>query len=216
MKRMSTTLVTAAILFIVVPSRAEAGAPNYECEAGGYRFGIDQHRRGGIGRINTREVVPVSYASLDQNGPSLDATTTFNGKPAAIQVRGTGSSMTVTTGGRTLSGACAFVPGNFALGQVMAPHIVVRTAPSDSAAVAVMLHRGSLVWSPGRFNDATGKLEGTEDWTQLRVVLRIEGGAKNGEEQMGMGTEVGLDGRSSIVNGWVRVTDVKLIGPPGP
>ena len=71
-------------------------------------------------------------------------------------------------GGRHVNGACAFVPGNFALGHVSASRLVVRTTPADDATVVAVVRKGSLLWSPGRFNETTRLYdEETDGWTRV-------------------------------------------------
>ena len=203
---------------VAFPGRAVAGAPNYECRAGSYEVGIDQHRRAGVIRSGRSSVQPMPFVESDQNGPSLDLVATVDGRESRVAVRGTGSRMTLTTGGRSVTGACTFVPGNFALGHVSASRLVVRTTPNDDATVVTVVRKGSLLWSPGRFNETTRLYDAeTEGWTRVRVVLRVRGGSRRGGEQtLGMGDGAGLDGRSLIVEGWARVEGLTLLGPPGP
>ena len=210
-------IVPAALLLVAFPGRAGAGAPNYECRAGSYEIGIDQHRRAGLIRAGGASVQPMPFVQSDQNGPSLDLIATVGGRKSRVTVRGTGSRMTLTTGGRSVTGACVFVPGNFALGYVSASNLVVRTTPADDATVVTVGRKESLVWSPGRFNQASRQYEGTDDWTRVRVVLLVRGGSRRGGEQaLGMGDASGLDGRSLVVEGWARVEGLSMLGPAEP
>ena len=210
-------LLPPSLLLLAFPGIAVAGAPNYECRAGSYRMGIDQHRSAGLSRTDRASVQAMPFSESDQNGPSLDLVATIDGRTSQVVVRGTGSSMSLTTGRRHFTGACAFIPGNFALGHVTASRLAIRTRPADDAAAVMFIGKGSLVWSPGRFNETTGRIEGTDAWTRVRVILRVRGRTPAGGEQaLGMGDAAGLDGRSQTVEGWSRVEGLSLIGPAGP
>ena len=221
-----TTLRSRVLLLALVPvlmvgagvDSAAGGAPNYECRAGAHQIGIDQHRRAGLSRRDGASVEPMPFADGDQSGSSLKLVATIAGKESPIEVRGYGTWMSLATGGVQHVGSCAFVPGNFVLGQVSTSKVVIRTQPSDVAEVVTIIKKGSLVWTtPGRVNDATGLSEGDAGWTRLRVVLNVSGGAANGGQQMlGMGDAAGLDGRSQLVQGWARVDGLTMLGPPGP
>lgn len=114
-------------------------------------------------------------------------------------------------------GACAFVPGDLALGYVTARFALLRSAPVDDAAPLARLRQRSLVWSSGRLDEQTGQMLGTPEWTRFRAVLTVRGGRKSGGPQrLGMGTGAGRDGASTIVEGWGRLADVSMLGPPGP
>jgi hypothetical protein len=208
--------VTAVALLVTPAMGSQAGAPNYECQAGPYRIGIDQHRRAGLVRIGQGAVQPMPFSQLhDQNGASLKLGVDLPGTDGVMAITGYGSSMTLQIGSRTYRGECAFVPGNFVLGQVTATRAMVRTDPDDASDVVADARRGSLVWSPGRFDEAANAMRGTEEWTQLRTVLTIRGGAAGGGEQViGMGQASGLDGGSTVVNGWVRVARISLLANP--
>lgn len=108
--------ISAVVLATIAGAQpANAGAPNYECRAGPYSIGIDQHRRAGLARFSGGAVQSASFVTTDQNG------------------------------------------------------------------------------------------------------LSVRGGRKSGGQQrLGMGTAAGLDGASTIVEGWGRLTDVSMLGPPGP
>ena len=196
---------------------ANAGAPNYECRAGPYSIGIDQHRRAGLARFSGGAVQSASFVTTDQNGSTLDLTAEVAGRRLVIAIRGTGSTMTLRRSGRTMSGACAFVPGDHVLGYVTAPFLLLRSAPVDDAAPVARLRQRSLVWTSGRFDAPTGQMLGTPEWTRFRAVLSVRGGRKSGgQRRVGMGTAAGLDGASTIGEGWGRLTDVSMLGPPGP
>jgi hypothetical protein len=207
---------TVVVLLVTPAVTSQAGAPNYECQAGAYRIGIDQHRRAGLVRIGRGAIQPMPFNELqDQNGASLKLGVDLPGTDGVISITGYGSSMTLQIGSRTYRGECAFVPGNFVLGHVTATKAMVRTDPDDKAAVVTDAHRGSLVWSFGRFDEAANAMRGTEEWTQLRTVLTIRGGAAGGGEQaIGMGQASGLDGGSTVLNGWVRVARISLLANP--
>ena len=206
------------VLTVLTGARpATAGAPNYECRAGSYRIGIDQHRRGGLTRVAGNSVRRVSFRTTDQNGPTLDLIADDDSQRLVVAVRGYGSTMTLGVGATLVTGACAFIPGNFVLGYVSAPTLVLRTAPDDGASEVARYRQRSLVWSSGRFDEQTGQMVGTPEWTRLRVVGIVRGGTPSGgRQQLGMGPSSGLDGASTIVEGWGRRTDVSMLGPPGP
>ena len=215
--RWTAIAAIAGTAIISTAGPAFAGAPNYECRAGSQRLGIDQHRRSGLSRLRLGPVQPAVFADSNQDGSGLDLTYRVAGQAMTAQVRGYGSSVVLRIGEGTVSGACALVPGNFALGSVTARRLVVRSTPAVDGAVVTIVGRRSLVWSSGRVDVVTGRLEGTEDWTRVRVVLSIRGGGKSGGDQLpGMGDIAGLDGRSTVVDGWVRVAGIELLGPPGP
>ncbi len=196
---------------------ASAGAPNYECRAGGYSFGIDQHRRAGLARVSGGAVRSASFVTTDQDGSTLDLTAEVEGRRWNLAIRGTGRSMTLRVSGRTIAGACAFVPGDHALGHVTAPFLLLRSTPADDAVPVARLRQRSLVWSSGRLDEQSGQVLGTPEWTRFRAVLRVRGGAASGGPQrLGMGATAGLDGASTIVEGWGRLADVSMLGPPGP
>ena len=210
-------LLIAAALAMGVAARAEAGAPNYECQAGRLRIGIDQHRRAGLARVTGGSVQAVTFVDANQNGPSLDLTVTINSRKATVRVRGTGSAMSIADSGGTVNGSCAFVPGDHALGHVTASKLVLRASPSVDATHVAVVARGSLVWSAGRFDEPSGRMLGTTDWTRIRAVVSIRGGSVDGGDQvLGMGSAAGRDGRSVVIDGWARMEGIKLLGPPGP
>ena len=216
-RRTCAAAVIAGTAIIATAGPAFAGAPNYECRVGSQRLGIDQHRRSGLSRLGLGPVQPAVFTDSNQDGSALDLTYSVAGQAMTAQVRGFGSSIVLRIGEGTVSGACAFVPGTFALGTVTARRLVVRSTPAADGTVVTIVGRRSLVWSSGRVDVVTGRLEGTEDWTRVRVVLTIRGGAKSGGDQLpGMGDIAGLDGRSTVVDGWVRVSGIELLGPPGP
>jgi hypothetical protein len=195
--------------------RAPAGAPNYECRIGTYRIGIDQHRGGVLLRADGGAAVAAAIDDAHQDGSSLDLSVTLGARPARISVRGTGTSAALLVGGRRMSGACAFVPGDFALGRVSVGAIAVRSTRDDGASVLAVLRRGSLVWAAPSI-DAAGAV-GQRGLAPVRAVLRIRGGAAGGAEPaIDMGAAAGLDGRSSVIDGWASSAGVTLLGSPGP
>lgn len=209
--------MVSVVALLTVATPAQAGAPNYECRAGSYRIGIDQHRRAGLTRVNGGDVRKTSFANTDQNGSTLNLIATVDSQRLSVAIRGTGSTMSLGVGRHTISGSCAFVPGNFVLGYVTAPALVLRTSPSDMSPEVGRYVRSSLVWSSGRFDEQTGQMVGTADWARFRMIVRVRGGtAHGGDQQLGMGTSAGLDGAATIVEGWARLTDVSMLGPPGP
>ena len=214
--RWTAIAVIAGTAIISTAGPAFAGAPNYECRAGSQRLGIDQHRRSGLSRLRLGPVQPAVFTDSNQDGGSLDLTYSVAGQAITAQVRGYGSSVVLHIGEGTVGGACTFVPGDFTLGTVTARRLVVRSTPAADGSVVTIVGRRSLVWSYRRFDATTGRWLGTDDWTRVRVVLAIRGGAKSGGDQLpGMGAIAGLDGRSTVVDGWVRVAGIELLGPPG-
>ncbi len=195
---------------------ASAGAPNYECQAGPYRIGIDQHRRAGLVRVGRSAVqaMPLVYQS-DQNGDSLVLAVGLPGnKNGLIAIREYGKAMSLHVGSRRYSGSCAFVPGNYVLGAVTGSHALVGSTPEGDD-VVVKLRRGSLVWSAGRFDEEAKEMRGTPDQAQLRVVLDVRGGGVDGEaEKFGIGSAFGRDGRSTVLNGWGKLAPLSMLPNP--
>ena len=210
------TLITMAAT-LAPGLAAEAGAPNYECAIGSFRIGIDQHRRAGLSRSVGSSVQPMAFVEADQNGPTLRLAAKLKGSDALFDLRGSGSGASLSYRGRTRQGSCAFIPGDFALGQVTGRQLVLRSDPSDSAIAILPVRQRSLVWSSGRLDAVRQEMRGTADWAYFRVVLRVKGGSVGGGPvRLGMGQLAGLDGRSTIVEGWGRIADVSMLGPPGP
>ncbi len=207
--------VVAAVLGMA--ARAEAGAPNYECSIGKLQIGIDQHRRAGLVRTHGGMVEAMPFVDSYQNGSALDISAQINGVVTRVAVTRYGakaSYQTVTDAG---NGACAFIPGDFALGQVTSNLLVLRRDPDDASPVVATMKQQSLVWSSGRYDEVRREMRGTDEWAKFRVVLRVRGGAlAGGPEQVGMGQLAGLAGRSTLMEGWGRVADVVMLGPPGP
>jgi hypothetical protein len=216
MRSARTAVITVVTLVAFGTGRVEAGAPNYECQAGPYRLGIDQHRNAGLVRDGRGPVVPMTFTDTDQNGPSLDLSAQIGRDATTVRVRGTGSSVQLHIAGKRYAGVCAFVPGDFALGRVTARKLVARRSPAEISEVVAVLHRGSLIWSQGGFDETTKQVAPT-GWIRVRVVLALHGGSRSGgEQQLGMGATAGLDAASSLFEGWVRTTSVAMLGPPGP
>lgn len=62
-----------------------------------------------------------------------------------------------------------------------------------------------------------GTQRGDAGMVRVRVVLRVRNGrVGGGEQQLGMGSASGLDGRSTVIDGWVRTGGIEWSGPPGP
>jgi hypothetical protein len=216
-KFLRVVIVSAFAIAITFAEPAVAGAPNYECAIGSFRIGIDQHRRAGLVRERGAAVQSLPFVEADQNGPMLGLAVKLHGADARVNVRDTGRTASLSRGARTHRGACAFIPGDFALAEVTARRLVLRVDPDDSAPSVMQLKQRSLVWSSGRFDAARQEMRGTQEWARFRAVLQVRGGAVDGgPEPLGMGQLAGLDGRSTIVEGWGRVADVTMLGPPGP
>jgi hypothetical protein len=213
---MVTVLIAVGVLLAHTDLPASAGAPNYECESGPYRIGIDQHRRGGLVRVGRGPVHAMPFVGVaDQSGESLGLTVQLPLGEGRIRVAGYGATMTLNVNGQTYHGACAFVPGNFVLGHVTARSTNLNVDPTKTSTVIASPRFGSLMWSSGRFDEAANELRGSADWSQFRVVLAIRGGATEGGSQLpGMGQAAGLDGRSEVVNGWGQVATVTLLPNP--
>ncbi len=195
-----------------LPTVAEAGAPNYECEAGPWRFGIDQHRRAGLVRLPDQTVVRTQLHDGDQNGSSLNVTLTTESVSLESQISGFGKwlSLTVSEGDTktSFSGVCVFVPGNFILAHVTAASLVVRTRASSIAPVLAAVSRRGLVWVATPEGSPSVPDPFTHGgWARVRVVYSI----RSGPQQLGIGNDVGLDGPSSIVQGWGRVGSLTLV-----
>ncbi len=202
----------AVALVLGVPTVAEAGAPNYECEAGPWRFAIDQHRSAGLTRLADQTVVQMVVKDGDQNGSSLNVTLSTESLSLNSQITGYGKSLTLTvTEGAsttTYSGACAFVPGNFILGHVSGARLTVRTRASKSSPTLAMVSRHGLVWaaapegSPSDPNPVSN-----EGWARVRVVYAI----RSGSQDISIGNDVGLEGPSTVAQGWGRVGAMTLV-----
>ena len=200
-----------------VAGRAEAGAPNYECSIGRLQIGIDQHRRAGLARMRGGTVTAMTFVDSYQNGPVLDVSAQISGVVTQVAVTRYGAKASYQRGSDAGNGACAFIPGDFALGQVTSNLLVLRRDPDDASPVMAQMKQQSLVWSSGRYDEARREMRGTDEWAKFRVVLRVRGGSlAGGPEQVGMGQLAGLAGRSTLIEGWGRVADVAMLGPPGP
>jgi hypothetical protein len=205
-------LVLVAALEVAAPNVAEAGAPNYECEAGPWRFAIDQHRRAGLIRLADQTVVEADLQEGDQNGSSLGVTLSVDSLSLASQITGTGKSLnlTVSDGKSTTgySGACAFVPGNFILGHVSGARLAVRTRKSSTAPVLARVSRHGLVWVAAPENSPSDPAPTTQQgWARVRVVYSI----RSGSQQIGIGNDVGLEGPSTVMQGWGRIGLITLV-----
>ena len=132
---------------------------------------------------------------------------------AVVDVRGAGSraSTDIASGGGF--GACAFVPGDFAIGHVTAARVNVRAASSPDADTTVILRRGSFVW----LDPTPHAADGGDAMVRVRVVVHVRGGrVGGGEQRFGMGSDAGLDGQSTVVDGWVPTRWIEWVGPAGP
>lgn len=200
--------LVASLLLKVEP--ANAGAPNYECRAGSVRIGIDQHRHAALIREGPELVQQASFVDGGDGGP-LGLMTVPDGARSTVTVDGSGSSMTYSPSiGPQTSGACAFVPGSYILGQVTGKRVYVRSGPSMHARLLVTVGRRGLIWSYGRY--LPSNTLGPKGWTRVRVVTTLRGGTSTGGEQaIGMAADSGLDGRSSIVDGWARVDGLSFL-----
>ncbi len=203
-------------LTVSVPTVAEAGAPNYECEAGPWRFGIDQHRRAGLIRFAdqpaAQTMVQTSLLNGEQNGSSLNVTLVAGSTSLKAQVGKYGDTLSLTvvdgTNTSTYSGICAFVPGNFILGHVAESPLHVRTRASWNAPLLATAKRHSIVWSAAPDGSPSLPAPTTHGgWALIRVVSGLRGGS----QELGIGATVGLDGPSTIAQGWGRVQLVKLV-----
>ena len=205
-------VVVAATMVSAAP--ALAGAPAFECHIGSTRVGLDTHRSVALVRKSFGPVVRFGLGSVDAGGANQRYRLTSGSTTGFVNVRGAGSSAsTDITEGNGL-GACAFVPGDFAIGRVTAPHVNVRVTESPAAEIAVILRRGSLVWLDPT---ATAGERGDADMVRVRVVLRVRGGrVGGGEQQLGMGSASGLDGRSTVIAAGSEREGVEWAGPPGP
>ena len=191
-----------------------AGAPAFECRIGSTRIGLDTHRSVALVRQSGGPVVRFGLETVNADGANQRYRLTSGSTTGVVDVRGAGSSVSTDIARGNGLGACAFVPGNFAIGRVTAPHVNVRMTASPKAEIAVILRRGSLVWLDP--TPTTGE-RGDTDMVRVRVVLRVIGGrVGGGEQQLGMGPASGLDGRSTVIDGWVRTRGVEWVGPPGP
>lgn len=195
-----------------LPTVAEAGAPNYECAAGPWRFAIDQHRRAGLVRMPDRTVVETALVDGDQNGSSLNVKLSAGSLVLESQITGTGKSLklTVNEGASksTYTGVCAFVPGNFIAGHVTGLRLAVRTRASWNASVFATAGRHSLVWAAAPEGSPSVPSPTTHSgWARVRVVSTL----RSGSQVLGIGTEVGLDGPSTVAQGWGRVGVITLV-----
>lgn len=211
---MRSRLVVGLVVALMVglPTVAEAGAPNYECGAGPWRFAIDQHRRAGLVRLPDRTVVETALLDGNQNGSALTVTLLSGSLSLESQITGTGKSLTLTVqdgvSKSTYTGFCAFVPGNFILGYVTDARLAVRTRASWNAPVFATASRHSLVWAAAPEGSPSVPDPMTHSgWARVRVVSTL----RSGSQGLGIGTEVGLDGPSTVAQGWGRVDVIHLV-----
>lgn len=209
---MVAVVVVAATMVSAAP--ALAGAPAFECHIGSTRIGLDTHRSVALVRQSFGSVVRFGLESVDADGANQRYRLTSGSTTGLVDVRGAGSSASTDIARGHGIGVCAFVPGDFAIGRVTAPHVNVRVAAGPAAEIVVILRRGSLVWLDPA---ATAGERGDADMVRVRVMLRVRGGrVGGGEQQLGMGSASGLDGRSTVIDGWVRTRGIEWAGPPGP
>ena len=137
-----------AVWLLVSPASAFAGAPNYDCVAGGNaRLSIDQWA--GVVATHGFEPGPTVWGAasdVKQDGGSLDLVAALGGTSWKVSIRGTGSSLTIDTPAGTISGTCTFVPGNFVLRSADSAGHVLRAGPSPSARRLLEIARGTAVW----------------------------------------------------------------------
>lgn len=82
--------------------------------------------------------------NVNANGPNQRYRLTSGSTTGLVDVGGAGSSASTDIGRGNGFGACAFVPGDFAIGRVTASRVNVRVAVNSKAEIAVVLQRGSL------------------------------------------------------------------------
>jgi hypothetical protein len=143
----SLSAAAACAALLALPATASAGAPNYDCFVTGGRVTIDQWS-GVVAASGFAHQAPVwgNAGDIAQNGPTLDLTAALRGAAWTIAVRGTGSSVTVTRPGGTLSGRCKFIPGNYIVRRADAGGTALRSAPSARAKRVLRVPVGSPVW----------------------------------------------------------------------
>ena len=209
--------VVAVVVFAATMGSATpalAGAAAFECHIGATQIGLDTHRSVALVRDSFGPVMRFGLGSVNAAGPNQRYRLTRGSMSAVVDVLGAGSSASTDIAGRGGFGVCAFVPGDFAIGRVTAARVNVRVASSPDADIAVILRRGSFVWLDPTPNATDG---GDATMLRVRVVVHVRGGrVGGGEQQFGMGSEAGLDGRSTIVDGWVRTRGIEWVGPAGP
>ncbi len=219
-KRWIEAKTVAAVAGVVVatmvlpPAPAFAGAPAFECRIGSVRVGLDTHRLVALVRKPSGEVTRLALESEQAAGADQRYRLTGRSIIGRVDVGGIGSR--AASGGSVGQGrgACAFMPGDFAIGTVKARRLALRVEATPAAEIAVVLRRGSLLWLDPT---ATAGERADALMVRVRVVLGVRGGRRGGGDQrFGMGPEAGLDGRSTVIDGWVRAVDVEWVGPPGP
>lgn len=137
-----------AVWLLLSPAAAFAGAPNYDCVAGGHaRLSIDQWA--GVVAADGFEPGPAVWGAatgVKQDGGSLDLVAVLGGASWKVAIRGAGSSLTIDTPSGTISGTCTFVPGNFVLRPADSAGHVLRAGPSPSARRLLEIPHGTGVW----------------------------------------------------------------------
>ena len=211
-KPLAAFAVVVATVLTALP--ALAGAPAFECRIGTIRIGLDTHRSVALVRQPSGPVMRFGLEGVDAAGVNQRYLLTSGSISAFVDVRGAGSRASTDISGGGGFGVCAFVPGDFAIGRVTAARVNVRVAASRDADIAVILRRGSFVWLDPTPTAGEG---GGDGMVRVRVVVHVRGGrVGGGEQQLGMGSEAGLDGRSTVIDGWVRTRGIEWVGPPGP
>ncbi len=211
-KPLAAVAVVAATVLTAMP--ALAGAPAFECRIGSIRIGLDTHRSVALVRQPSGPIMRFGLAGVEAAGVNQRYLLTSGSISAFVDVRGAGSHASTDISGGVGFGVCAFVPGDFAIGRVTAVRVNVRVASSPDADIAVILRRGSLVWLDPTPTAGEG---GDDGMRRVRVVVHVRGGrVGGGEQQLGMGSEAGLDGRSTVIDGWVRTRGIEWLGLAGP
>ena len=125
-----------------------AGAPNYDCVAGGHgRVAIDQW--GGVVAVSGISGGPTRWADLvnvRQNGPSLDIAFNLGGALWRAAVRGGGTSFVLSRPEGKLTGHCQVMLGTYVLRRADAGGSALRAAPSGSARRLLRIPLGTAVW----------------------------------------------------------------------
>ena len=149
MRRAKTVAAVAGVVvatMVLPPASAFAGAPAFECRIGSVRVGLDTHRLVALVRKPSGEVTRLALESVQAAGADQRYRLTGRSIFGWVDVGGTGSR--AASGGSVGQGrgACAFIPGDFAIGTVKARRLALRVEASPAAEIAVVLRRGSLLW----------------------------------------------------------------------
>ena len=143
---------------LLLPARALAGAPNYDCVAGDAHLAIDQYADVvAASGSSSGPVVWGNAKSAYHGGGSLDFVATFGGASWAGAIRGIGTSFALTGPNARMTGHCRLIPGNFALRKADGGGFALRAGASGQARRILRIPAGTPVWDdPPSRAEATG------------------------------------------------------------